>query len=939
MAGASFVALGLALSASGGALAQEAGSGPAASEVVITGSRIVANGFTAPTPVSVVGAERLQERAATNVGDVLNELPAFRGTQTPAAQGLTGGYVGGRVLDLRGLGPVRTLVLVDGKRFVPSTTQGTVDTNMIPSILVERVDVVTGGASAQYGSDAVAGVVNFIMNRRLNGIRASASYGASTHGDDIVYALGLAGGTDLLGGRAHAVFGAEYEKDSGVGTCTERDWCAEEWLNFGRPPGVTNIPANNILPNVRPSTIAPNGVINNTVLRGISFTTDGTPRHFQYGSPVNSLFMVGGEGKGVDGYFEGIPIKSPTERAVAYGHVEGQLTDAINAGLDVTLGHLIGWHASPEFRSTALTIRRDNPFIPSSSDPTLDVRGILDANPAITSFQLGKHFMDIGNPLITSRDTVFRTVLSLDGKLGSKWTWDAYYQYGRNSFRTDVKNGMVVPRVTNALDAVRNGSGQIVCRINADANPNNDDPACAPLNPFGQQVSSAARAYVVAPAFQTNITTEHVVAANLHGSLVDLWAGPLAVAAGGEFRSDTISGAADPISKALGFQANNGQDISGQVKVTEGYVEGALPLAHDAPLLQSLEANGAIRRTHYSREGAGNSSTVDVTTWKVGGVWQPVEQLRFRLTRSRDIRAPNVSELFGPNTTGFGILNDPARGGLQTNPVVISGSNPNLVPEVADTWTYGVVFRPTWGAFSRFGASIDRFDITLNDAIGTLGAQTIATRCFQGAAEDCALITRDSGGVITQINDTLANVNRLTAVGYDFELNYSQPLGEFGTADFRLFGSYYEHLVTVDSAGRTDRADQTGVRGGTLPGIPRYTLDGLIHWKRKALSLDLHLRYIPPGRYNALFIGPDEPGYSIALPNSSNTNHVPGALYADLLAQYDFTRGSQTWTAFAGVNNIADKDPPRVPGANGSGSNVIFDPVGRTFRIGVRFRQ
>ena len=277
-------------------------------EITITGSRIsTESGFTAPTPVSVVGAERIEQRAVTNIGDLLNELPAFRATQTPASQGLSGGYVGGRVLDLRGLGPVRTLVLLDSKRITPSTPQGTVDTNMIPSALVERVDVVTGGASAAYGSDAVAGVVNFILNENLTGFRSSLSYGEAEEGDSQTTAASLAGGSELFDGRGHWVAALEYEKNTGIGTCTERAWCAAEVLNFGRPTPTTPLPANNILPDVRPSTISPTGVINsNTVpgsptgavniagpLTGITFNPDGTPREFVY--RIARQFAVHGE--------------------------------------------------------------------------------------------------------------------------------------------------------------------------------------------------------------------------------------------------------------------------------------------------------------------------------------------------------------------------------------------------------------------------------------------------------------------------------------------------------------------------------------------------------------------------------------------------------------------------------------------------------------------
>ncbi|MDB6159960.1 MAG: hypothetical protein JWO04_3666, partial [Gammaproteobacteria bacterium] len=372
------------------ATAQQAGTPEEAEleQVVVTGSRIARAGFEAPTPVSVIGAERLEQRAATNIGDLLNELPAFRPTQTPASGGLgtgTGGYFGGRVLDLRGLGPVRTLVLVDGKRFTPSTPQSTVDTNMIPSILLERAEVVTGGASAAYGSDAVAGVVNFILDERLDGIKSNIEYGESQRQDNKTKAASIAAGTGLWGGRGHIIGAVEYENNGGVGTCTVREWCAEEWLNFGNPVlGAGGLPANNILPHIRPSTISPAGVINSSV--------------------------------------------------------------------------------------------------------------------------------------------------------------------------------------------------------------------------SGGKTSSAT--------------------SPLHGH-----------------------GTADPVSRTLGFFTNNAADNSGKIAVTEGYVET------DAPLAKQLNFNGAVRRTHYDRDGTAGSSGVNTTTWKYGLVWEPVQMLRLRATKSRDIRAPNVSELFGPNTT------------------------------------------------------------------------------------------------------------------------------------------------------------------------------------------------------------------------------------------------------------------------------------------------
>jgi outer membrane receptor protein involved in Fe transport len=932
-------------------------------DIVVTGSRL-ATGFQAPTPVSVIGADRLEARGSTNIGDALNEMPAFRATQTPASSGLAAaaGYVGGRILDLRGLGSVRTLTLVDGKRFVPSTTQATVDTNMIPSILLSRAEVVTGGASAVYGSDAVAGVVNLILDKKLEGMRFNAQQSVTRYGDNATTQLGFAGGfraSDSL----HIVVGAEYEKGDGIGDCQQRQWCRDEWLNFGRNPGQTGIPANNILADIRPSTVAFNGVTTpptsaytgraTPVLRpidGITFGADGTPRRFQYGSMVNSLYQVGGEGEGENIYFRGLYINSPTERYNAMTNLDWEAAPGLTFGLNLGYGHLSGRHRGVAYRNTAITIQSTNPFIPRSADPTLDIPTLLAAG-GLTSFTLGKGFDDIGPADIRITNDVYRAVGSVAYEIGGSWKFDAYYQFGRNNFRSDTTNGTITTRLLKAVDAVRSG-GQIVCRVNADAITTNDDAACVPLNPFGYANGStfaAAKAYVTANGYQTNKTTEHVVAANIQGHLFDLPGGPVAVGFGGEFRSDQVKGDADALARANQFFTGNGSLISGKIDVTEAYAETELPILGDTPFFQELSLSGAVRRTHYKRSSDfAPTSTVDVTTWKVGGVWEPVDFLRFRVTRSRDIRAPNVSELFGPTLRTQGILTDPARGGLQAVAPITNGSNPNLRPEKANTFTAGIVLQPKGGFLGRFRASVDYFDIQIDDAISTLGQQNIVTRCYQGDALSCSLVTRDpadtdgdgniANNPITNIVDVFQNVNKLINRGIDFEVSYRQPLGGLGDLNLRVLASYVKDLITVDAVGPTERAGQTGLRAGTPPGIPDWTLDLLATWNvNEHFSFNTHARYIDSGFYNSAFVGAEQPGYVITAPNSSNTNFVKSKTYIDLLATYKINYGEKRDFAFyVGVDNLFDTDPPLVPGANGTGNNVIFNPVGQTFKAGFR---
>jgi iron complex outermembrane receptor protein len=919
-------------------------------DIIVTGSRL-SGGFSSPTPVSVVGTERLEQRGIANVADALNEVPAFRASNTPASGELnpSAGYVGGRILDLRGLGAVRTLTLVDGKRFVPSTTQATVDTNMIPSILLQRAEVVTGGASAQYGSDAVAGVANLILDHKLQGIKASAQTGITKYGDNSTQTLGLALGT-RIGSTVNLVIGGEYEHSDGVGDCQARRFCRTEVLNFGRNPGYLELPANNILGDIRPSTVPFNGVTvpptaayigrPTPLLRpidGITFSPDGTPRRFQYGSVVNNLYMVGGEGEGQNPYFKDLFFGAPLERYAVTANIDWEATPDLTFSLMGNYGHLKSNYSATVYRNTAITIRNDNPFLPRSTDPTLDIPTLLSQG-GLTSFQLGKGFVELGRPSITTTNDLYRIVASVKGTISPRFDWDAYYQYGRNEFRNDITNHTITARMLRAIDAVNGPAGIPVCRVNADADPNNNDAACVAYNPFGQQASQAARSYVTANGFQTNNTTQHVAAANLRGKLFDLPAGPVAVAIGGEYRSDSVEGDADALSQTLAFFSANGSRVSGKIEVVEGYAEGELPVFRDQSFANELSFNGAIRRTRYSRSSAlVAGSNLSVKTYKYGGVYEPIPAIRFRATKSRDIRAPNVSELFGPTTAISGIVTDPSRGGAQTNPRIFSGSNAALRPERADTFTAGFVIKPTGGFLGRFRASVDYYEIKVDDAIATLGQQNIATRCFQGLQASCALIVRGPDGAITQVTDVLQNVNQIINRGIDAEITYRQPLGSLGELNFRLLSTYVKDFVTVDAIGPTERAGQTGLRGGTPAGLPDLVLDGLIGWTTGNFTLNAHGRFINKGFYNAAFIGAEQDGYDQTLVNSSNTNAVPSRAYLDILAQYKVDYGpDRAFTAFVGVDNVTNTEPPLNPGSHGTGNSIIFSPYGQTFKAGIR---
>ena len=948
-AGLSLAALAAALTFGAPAFAQATGESAAEQApleeqaIVVTGSRIARSGFDQPTPVTVFGAEQAQALGVTNIADGLNQLPSFRASSSPSNVGSGGGNVGARVLDLRALGPKRTLVLVDGRRFVPSTGEGTVDINLIPSGLVQRTEVVTGGASAVYGSDAVAGVVNFILDRKFTGLKAEVQSGFSQRGDDVNWFASVTGGFKV-GDRGHFVLSAEYEDNSGLGGCYEaRSWCSQEPSIVGNTPaGAGGFPSSIITSDVHVSTMSPTGLINRSLdangraigtvaadpLRGTTFTADGTPRPFNYGQFAGPLFMVGGEGHGKNPFLSSLLLKVPVERHTVYGSFSYDLTDDVNAYVDASWGRVSGRTQSSTFRdfngSIIGNIKVDNPYIPASVRQTM-------INNGIAQLQLGRSGFDLGSPVGISTTETFRIVTGLDGRLGNGWRWDVYYQYGKTNFRQDTYNVPINARMRNAVDAVSVG-GNIVCRINADASTTNNDPSCAPLNLFGEgQFSAAARNYVIGAGFQTTENEQHVVAANLSGDLFSITSRPVGFSVGAEYRKNTIVGATDPISQNLGFWVLNGQAVSGQQSVREGYGELVVPLINDS-FVKTLELNGAVRYTDYSDSGG-------VTTWKAGAIFEPISGIRFRVTQSRDIRAPNLTELRGPQQRTTIGLTDPETG-LQTNPVVIRGSNADLVPEKADSFTAGVVLSPGGGgAFSRMRLSVDYYDIRVKEAIDQLGAATIAQRCFDGATELCGLVIRDANRNILQVNDVLINANSVKTRGIDVEFAYRQPLGSMGDLNMRVLSTIYLDLITEDSAGATERAGQTGSRSGTLLGVPNYTIDGTIAWSNGPFTITSQNRYIPAGGFNVAFIGPDDPRYSITDSRSVNNNRVPGRYYMNLAASYTIAlRGNQELELFAAVNNVFDNSPPPLPSFNLGTNQVLFDPIGRAFKLGARVR-
>ncbi len=909
MGSAALLAAPLALG--GSAVAQTApASAPAGvEEVVITGSRVARAGFTTPTPTTVVSPILLNTNVNTTLAGVLNSLPAFKADYSPAASGSRSfDSPGASFADLRSLGSPRTLTLVDGRRIVPSSPSAQTDLNIIPSILTDRVEVVTGGASAAYGSDAVAGVVNILLKHNLQGVIGDVSYGESQQHDNIDKHIGLAAGTAFMGGRGHLTVGGEYDKNEGAKTAYSRDWGRKEYGLLPNPgPG----PSNLIVSGYRPSNMAPGGLVASGPLKGLEFLPGGQTRQFQYGAIVGPSFMSGGANYGQQ--FSNAQLSVPLDRQNILGRVDFDLNDKVSVFAEAAWAKSQTNALGAQIRdSTPITVQKTNPYLPASVVALMTAAGV-------TTIPVGRNNFDLGYTRTDVSAEVQRYVVGGKGEFGEGWSWDAYAQYGRTDYSGKVLGGRLNARFALAADAAVNpANGQIVCRSTL-TDPTN---GCVPVNIFGSgSISDAGKAYFLANQDYELQYEQTLQAANLRGAPFSTWAGKVSMAAGLEHRKEQVGSTTDPLAAANLFNAGNQKPINGSLEVTEGYLEGVFPLLSQQALAKRLELDAAVRQTHYSTSGG-------ATTWKIGLNWEVNDQFRLRATRSHDIRAANIAELYTIGSSSSLFIVNPRTQVSTIVPNVTIG-NPNLEPEEADTTTFGVVLKPSFAP--NLDISVDRYDIDLKKAIGGLTGQQIVNFCFAGQTSLCQFISTNSAGTFTQITLARINIASIHTAGYDFEVRYRTPLGALnvpGDLTLQLYGTYVDKMVVNDGTGIVDYAGEVGSPARGAYGLPRWRSSLLATYETGPLQVTGTVRYVGGGNYSNVFTSAQ-----------INNNDVKSATYADLAAQYDLVRGdARNVTLYAIVQNLFDKDPPVVPTLTSSTNPVIYDVIGRTYRAGVRFR-
>jgi iron complex outermembrane receptor protein len=677
-------------------------------EITITGTRIKQReDYVAPNPISTFNADDMLNLGLVNVSDAITQMPANVSTFQAGNLGFTAFFVGSTLANLRGLNPffgTRTLTLVDTRRFVPTNQGGSVDLNFIPSVLIERMDVVTGGASAAYGSEAVSGVVNILLDHDLTGVKAEFDYAQSTHGDGDDYHAGLAGGMPLFGGRGHIVVGGEFQKSEAIRNCvTARDWCARGVGIFRNGPGgdffdtqpsphlypqtIPGWPQHNIVEGLRRNQINTNGVIFNRTAGApttLAFNDAGTglvpfniglAGHSTTVGPSNQV--VGGDGRPT---YDMVGLRPEIERAVVYSHMTYDFTDSLRGFLELSYGQVEAFNHQDNASGNEvnLCISADNAFL------TPDIAAVIAANagnagdlnfgcPAFGFFTgqpqatVSKDYSGLTDQAVSTDTEVKRVVLGLSGLLTGSWTWDAYATYGETKRAQIGHDYRTNHRFTMAVDAVidnRPGSptfGQPVCRVTRDglfALPFGADPSlaegCRPLNLFGaNNASPEALAYAFGDLTEFNVIEQQVVAASVTGELFDgVGAGPWSAAFGAEYRHEELTNDAGPLpfAQRTDFNLQYGDSFAGEVDVTEAFVEVEMPLLREKPAAKVLAFNAAARWAEYTNEGGegtqGIKSTRDMVTWKLAGVWEPVTWLRFRGSQSRDIRAAGFRELY-----------------------------------------------------------------------------------------------------------------------------------------------------------------------------------------------------------------------------------------------------------------------------------------------------
>jgi len=939
--------------------------------IVVTGSRIASPTVESAAPLQIVSAESIDDSGVTNVQELLLENPVFGtpGLSRTNSAFLTSG-TGVATVDLRDLGSDRTLVLVNGRRVVASLAgSATVDLNVIPTQFIERVDVLTGGASSLYGSDAVAGVVNFVYKTNFEGIEANAQYGITEQGDDARYQMNVTTGANFADGDGNIMVHFGYSNEEGLRSNQRANTRVDDLdsIYFGGEFGVPTEPYLSSFP-PQGRFITAGGTYtydkNGNLQAGFSTNGNGTigPDGFNRQNfrtlavPVQRyLFAATGSyalSDSVNFFFEGTFNKTSSSRIIEPFPLESGGSNGIfpSGG---------GYNIENYLPGTNTIVA--NPFV-----PTEILNAATDSNgDGLRDIGFARRLAEFGPRSGRTERDFYRFVVGFDGNLfDDRFRWDVSYNYGQVN-ENQVSSGQV--NVVNFRDALAvmqdvndvNGNGSTtdaIC-ISVEARAN----GCNPANIFGfGAISPEAVNYIQAQGtYQTGLK-QQVVQGNISGSLFDLPAGPVGIALGVEYRKESSFSDNDALTNQ-GLNAGNVlPDTSGGFNVKEAFAELKVPLLADTPFFQLLEVGGAVRISDYSTVGS-------VVSYNGTATWKPIEDLSFRGTYARAVRAPNIGELFaglsqtfpsglqdpceGIGATGGGATGDNCRAdaGVAANIAAngvftlnqgdiqgisgFNGGNPNLFEETADSWTVGAVITPrSISALGNLTITADYYNIKIEDVISGFPRQFTLQQCYaEGNQTFCDLITRrptqtavNSAGSIDLVNSLSVNAAVLKTSGVDVTASWSTPLGLTGGDRLSLYGAY-THVIKNDfySLPTADADPSAGEIGNAKD---RFTAHA--SYSNDDFKVGFTGTFIGKSYVDDQFDGPK--AYS-----------VPAYFLLDMNTSFYV---SEKFEFYFGVDNLLDQSAPNIlSGVTGNvtGSDTaadVYDVFGRRYYTGVRLR-
>jgi outer membrane receptor protein involved in Fe transport len=891
-----------------------------AEQIVVTGSRVLRLGDESPTPLTAISTDELSAASPANITEGLNKLPIFSGVNgqrlgfAPASQNLAGNY-----LNLREFGAARTLILLDGKRVPPTTSTGLVDVNLLPQLLVKRVDVVTGGASAVYGSDAITGVVNYVLDSRFEGVKVQASTGISGEGDYRQTRLGAAFGSKVLGGRGHLVGSFEAFDNPGLLSTDARDITRRVYFTTGSGTAANpyviskdvrwNIasPGGNILAVFGPDPLG---------LTGQVFEPGGTVRPFVHGTPTNTAgYESGGDGF----YFRRSSVAASLRTEQGFLRFGLDINPDLQFYGQASLSQSRNLGTAFPFTYLAQAVPSTNAFL----DPT--VAAGLSAAPAFLLFKSSEDFAGTQN-LAKSRN--WSGLAGVKGALNDRFNFDVSFSHANSLQNVTFVDNINLPKLGAALDSVVSG-GQIVCR--SSLTTPNAFPGCVPINPFGRGSESAA-----AHDYVTDNTNYHLtntldnIAGSITGSPFSTPAGPVDMAFSGEYRRATLKNVSNASSTDFSFDVTPDVPKTSQT-VYEAAVEADIPLLKGAAFAKALNLNAAYRVAHYDTVG-------NARTWKLGSTWQPVDWMTLRATRSRDFRAPTLTDLFAPSSTSISGFNDVLTGTTPNIPAT-TGANPDLEPEVSDTFTLGAVFK----LGPRSSVSVDLYSIKIANSITTVNPVDPAVQrlCISsgGTSPFCDLIVRPNP--ITDTSPANAptayftrpmNAASLRTSGVDVEANHSLNLGA-GQLALRGLLAYQPHYKMKALPGAPE-LEVSGAINGLFNGavqLPRYRFTGFANYTIGQFSVDLVQRW-----RSSIDRSADK---TLVFADGK----IPSVAYTDVTLKYRPSLGIKMTEFFLSVQNLFDKAAPlysapgqSLPGWGGFPSLYRDDSIGRYFTVGLR---